>query len=253
MQFSKEVGMDSAPGIGRLEVRSRQVTSRDGWSVAEFTVYCPFRQRSVELDQCEECFAHEITTENADGTPKEIACRRIGPALDLPAVAETIARATLERTPVSRVMARHVVCVHADLPLCELTGIVLRHDVSSVPVVDEESRPIGMLTKTDLIRHGFEIGADDREEVAVAIPRRAGLLPATVCVAEVMTPSVTSLGERASLIEAAQLLAEQGVHCIAVTARDGRVVGIVSSLDVLRWLSRELPSGEGVAGAVELE
>jgi CBS-domain-containing membrane protein len=45
--------------------------------------------------------------------------------------------------------------------------------------------------------------------------------------------------------------AEERVHRVVVVERDGRIVGIVSSLDVLKWFSRELPSGEGVAGAVE--
>jgi len=41
----------------------------------------------------------------------------------------------------------------------------------------------------------------------------------------------------------------EAASTLFVTAGDGRIVGIVSSLDVLRWLSRELPTGEGVAGA----
>ncbi len=224
--------MDGAPGVGSLEVRSRRIESGGGSSVTELTVYCPFRQRSLELEQCEECFAHERTAEDAEGNPKEVACRRIGSAIDLPDVAETAARAVLERTPVSLVMARHVVCVEPDLPVRELAGILLRHRISGVSVVDAEFRPIGVVTRSDLIQRGPDVGGS---------------------VADVMTRPVTALGERASLIEAAHLMAGQGVHRLPVTGLDGRIIGIVSSLDVLRWLSRELPSGEGVAGAAEIE
>jgi CBS domain-containing protein len=238
---------EKATGSGRLLVRSRQITSEGGSAVTEFTVYCPFRQRSLDLEQCEACFAYDGTVVDMAGTPNELACARIAPAVSLPDVAETAARDTLEHTPVSRVMARQVVCVHPELPLGELAGILLGHKISGLPVVDEAFRPLGMVTKTDLIRHGFEIG--EGEEFTVR--HGPGFAGRTCCVAEIMSPSVVSIGERGSLIEAAQLMISRGVHRVVVTSRDGRIVGIVSSIDVLRWISRELPSGEGVAGAVE--
>lgn len=241
--------METATGSATLGVRSRQITSRGGWSVTEFTVYCPFRRRSVDLDECEECHAHEATNDLA-GAPAGITCHRIARPLDVPEVADAVVRAALERTPLSQVMSGHVVCVHSDLPLRELPPILLRHRISGLPVVDNEFRPIGVVTKTDLIRYEAESGGVDAE---ADLPFGALIAPESATVAEVMTPSVSALGERASVVEASQLMATRGVHRVLVTAGDGRIVGMVSSLDVLRWLSRELPTGEGVAGAAELD
>ncbi len=60
---------------------------------------------------------------------------------------------------------------------------------------------------------------------------------------------VFSLPEHASLAQAAALMALEGVHRIPVVAADGKVVGIVSSLDLMRWMARRggyvLPSHEG--------
>ena len=47
-----------------------------------------------------------------------------------------------------------------------------------------------------------------------------------------------SLPETATLSRAAAVMAYEGVHQIPVVASDGKVVGIISSLDVMRWLAQ---------------
>jgi CBS domain-containing protein len=102
-----------------------------------------------------------------------------------------------------------------------------------------------MVTKTDLLRHGFELVTAGTKVVANPHP---GRLAWTCSTASAMSHPVASLGERDSLLDAARLMATREVHRLVVTSRDGRIVGIVSASDVLRWMSRELPRGEGVAG-----
>jgi len=237
--------MDGAPEVVRLEIRSRQAISEGGRQRTELTVYCPFRQRSVDLEQCEECSAFIGT----DGSPQEtwnrVACHRREAAAEVPEAPEFLARAALQRTPLSRLMSRHAICVRPDLPLRELPGIFAAHRIGGVPVVDEQFRPMGMLTRTDLLRQGFELAMDRGEEVLV--PRPARFAGTDGCAADSMSQPAVALGERDSVLDAARLMSTQRVHRAVVTSRDGRVVGIVSSCDVLRWLSRETPKDEGVA------
>jgi CBS domain-containing protein len=54
---------------------------------------------------------------------------------------------------------------------------------------------------------------------------------------DVMMPLVFSLAETATVGQAAALMAAEGIHRVVVTARDGSLLGIVSSLDVMRWLA----------------
>ncbi|HYV65559.1 MAG TPA: CBS domain-containing protein [Myxococcales bacterium] len=226
--------------VGRLQVRSRQVVLAGGASVAELTVYCPFRQRSLRLEECEECAAYDGTAEGTGGEPIAIACTRLSPAAQVPQVAETVAQGALERTPVSRIMARHVICVQGDMTLRDLAAILVRRRISGMPVVDDEFRPLGIVSKSDLIRYSVEEGRGDAAETD-------DIGDAGGCVARVMTPAVATLGERASVLEAAAIMAEQRIHRLPIVGRDGRIVGVVSSLDVLAWISRDLPQGEGVA------
>ena len=52
-----------------------------------------------------------------------------------------------------------------------------------------------------------------------------------------MTPVAFTLEETAPLAYAAALMATEGVHRLPVVALDGKVVGILSSMDVLRWMA----------------
>lgn len=54
-----------------------------------------------------------------------------------------------------------------------------------------------------------------------------------------MTPIAFTLHENGTLSQAAALMAYEGIHRLHVTDQDGRVVGVLSSLDVLEWFARE--------------
>ena len=109
--------------------------------------------------------------------------------------------------------------------------------------------PIGVVSKTDLVREFTQ--RDGNEELEPVRCRIEGveaelgpgfhLQPlATATVGDVMMPVPFSLEETETVAVAAALMAAEGVHRIPVVARpNGAVVGIVSSLDVLRWLASQ--------------
>ncbi len=124
----------------------------------------------------------------------------------------------LNEMPIAAVMTHDVVCVGPDLSIAALTTLLVERGISGVPVVDENAVPIGMVSKTDLLRLPPEV-------------------PAVATVADYMTPIAFTLREDAPLAQAAALMAWEGVHRIPVCSADGDVVGILSTLDVVRWLA----------------
>jgi CBS domain-containing protein len=121
-------------------------------------------------------------------------------------------------TPLSLVMARKVVCVRADLDACEARSRMLARGVSGLPVVDDWGRAVGVVSKGDLLEH---------EVTSARCGRR---------VADVMMPLCFSLPEDATIGQAAALMAYEGIHRVVVVDRGGYVIGLVSALDVARWL-----------------
>ncbi len=62
-----------------------------------------------------------------------------------------------EEVTVSEVMTRDVVTVHPDTDMYEAIGIMYEHKFGALPVVDDEGKVVGILTRTDLIALLFEM------------------------------------------------------------------------------------------------
>jgi CBS domain-containing protein len=144
---------------------------------------------------------------------------------ELLAVDGTVGSWGPDRTPLSAVMTGDVFCVFEDLDVDQLITLFLERNIGGVPVLDGRGRPIGIVSRGDLFRRGYQMtgvtGADGSARVA-----------------DVMTPVVLTLPECATLSQAAALMAFESIHRIPVLSDGGRVVGIVSSLDIARWLAQ---------------
>jgi CBS domain-containing protein len=146
-----------------------------------------------------------------------------------------------ERTPVSAIMSK-AVCVDANLSLEQLKALMLKRGFSGVPVVDGAGRAIGVVSKTDLVRDQFEtldadLEADELTEAPKLGPGSHAALIARGTVAEVMTPLPLTVPEHLSISQAAAIMASREIHRLPVVSSAGTVVGIVSSLDIVRWLA----------------
>ncbi|KGQ20868.1 CBS domain-containing protein [Thermus filiformis] len=55
-------------------------------------------------------------------------------------------------TRVSEIMTHPVHAVRPEAPLREVLDLMLTYDINHVPVVDEEGRPVGIISRFDLLR-----------------------------------------------------------------------------------------------------
>jgi CBS domain-containing protein len=58
--------------------------------------------------------------------------------------------------PVSEHMTRHVVCASPQQEVQEVLALMARHRVKRLPVCDDDRRPVGMITRSDLVRLFFD-------------------------------------------------------------------------------------------------
>ena len=143
------------------------------------------------------------------------------------------------------VMTREVVTVSPSTSLKALGRILEEHDITGAPVVDDEGRIVGIVSQTDILlsQVAAQIGNEDYDDIFdlfSASPEVGGSqdrhLRAPRWVEDIMTKRVIVASEDMSLLELASLLAEKGIHRVPV-AREGKLVGIVSALDLLRALA----------------
>jgi CBS domain-containing protein len=113
------------------------------------------------------------------------------------------------------VMTPVVTCVTPDLGLDELRELLLAEGISGVPVIDEEGRPIGVVSKTDLV----------------------GLGPGAAIVADVMMPVAFTLRDTDTLQRAALLMATENIHRLPLVDEHRKVSGIITTFDLARWVA----------------
>lgn len=145
---------------------------------------------------------------------------------------------------VAEIMTRTTYCVRPDVGVDTLAGVLLERRMSGVPVVDDTGRPIGVVSKTDLVRHMHERGEsvvmtakdDDQVRSRLGTGYHAVALDQTT-VADIMTPVVFALAEDVPIAYAAALMAGENIHRVPIVAADGTVSGVLSALDIVRWVA----------------
>ena len=225
------VGREGALAVP-LEIRSRQTVGPEGALRIELTVQCPLRSNAVPLDECircEHCVALRIERE---GESARLLCRA-------PAQSDTASSDSQENgnpydyTPLLDIMTKDVVCLSAEIDVATVARLLLERNISGAPVVDADGRPVGVVSKTDVLRACCDAFSADRSADL------AGREFARLRVADIMTPMAFALPQGESVARAAAVMAFERVHRIPVVASDGKVVGLVSAIDVLRWLAKD--------------
>ena len=120
---------------------------------------------------------------------------------------------------VGDVMTRELLTVREDQPLTIADRLLRARGVSGVPVVERDGRLVGVLSRTDLIG----LAGDDPDSGWHGRGVRSA-----------MTSPAITISPDASLQEAAARMEEHRVHRLVVVQDDGRPVGILSTMDLVR-------------------
>jgi CBS domain-containing protein len=142
-------------------------------------------------------------------------------------------------------MSLDVKSVRPDTPLLTAVRKMADHHISGLVVVDDDNRPVGMLTEGDLLRwHGefTERQAWWLDHLADGLELAPSFLGAVRSqqrkVAKLMSSGVVSVTPETGAGEIARLFYER-IKRVPVV-RDGKLVGLVSRGDLLQALAREL-------------
>ncbi|KPJ81821.1 MAG: hypothetical protein AMS19_07750 [Gemmatimonas sp. SG8_23] len=125
---------------------------------------------------------------------------------------------------VGRICTRVTHTAAGDESVRQAARRMAEHHVGTVVVVDEASRPIGMLTDRD---------------IAVRLVAPA-LDPNVTTVAEIMSKPIHSVGEETAIESALRGMAGASVRRAVVTDEKGKLVGILSLDDLLELLTEEV-------------
>jgi CBS domain-containing protein len=134
------------------------------------------------------------------------------------------ASSALSATPVREYASKTLVSVRPEALLAEVQDLMLEHDISAVPVIDERGEMRGLLSTTDIVREAGA-GASD--------PARTRITPPPRHARDLMRRDVISVDENAPIAEAASKMTAYRIHRVVVL-RDGAPVAVLSTRDAVR-------------------
>jgi CBS domain-containing protein len=147
------------------------------------------------------------------------------------------------------VMNPSVITVRDDLTVQEVAALLMEKEITGAPVTNSRGKLVGVVSVTDIAESAAE-GADfspggnasgfrqhdlegraSRGELRDLHVENAGLP-----VRDIMTPTVFTVPENTPVSRLAKTMISGRIHRLLVTRR-GRIVGIVTALDLLKLLA----------------
>jgi len=154
-----------------------------------------------------------------------------------------------KNTRVREIMTPSPQTVQRSTLLNEVADILLSSTFTGVPVVDEENRPVGVIAQGDLIykanmpmKLGLLSGSEGstKDDVMSALKTKNA--------SEIMSKPVIVIEENQSATVAVALMLEKNVKRLPVVDATGKLVGVLSRLDVFHTILRECPDWKNFQG-----
>jgi len=150
-------------------------------------------------------------------------------------------------TLVRDIMSTNLIAVRPDASVSDAADVLADKGVASLLVIDDEGKLAGVLRDDDLIASEARVHVPtfinflglgmpfpgEMKHLEQELKKIAG-----ASVREVMEDSPPTISPDATLEDVATLMHERNVNSVPVVDADGRVVGIVTRADIVRFIAR---------------
>jgi CBS domain-containing protein len=155
---------------------------------------------------------------------------------------------TLEADTAADAMSPNPISLRADATVREALALLTEHDYSGAPVIDEAGRPVGVLSRSDLLVHDREksdyLETNPREDVGPTRTSAGERLKSgfhvervdPALVRDLMTPTVFSVTPDTPIRQVVAEMLDLKVHRLFVVDVTGALIGVISPCDILRHL-----------------
>lgn len=126
-------------------------------------------------------------------------------------------------------MSSNVVSMRAEATIAEAIALLADKGFSAAPVIDAAGKPVGVVSRTDILLHERE------QQPTTAHAERT----AATRVEDIMTPAVFSIHDDVPAARVIEELVALNVHRLFVVDATGLLVGVITAKDVLRKLQAE--------------
>ncbi len=134
---------------------------------------------------------------------------------------------------ITSIMSTDLQTASASDPVAHLDEIFKEHRIHHVPVIDEESELVGVVSKSDFLYllKGF---TDNKVDTFI----RAAKLR-SFKVGEIMEDEVESIPSTSTVRDAVAKLAENRYRCLPIVDANKKLIGIVTPNDILKYIDEQ--------------
>lgn len=135
------------------------------------------------------------------------------------------------------------ISIRAEASISEAVTLFTDKRITAAPVIDEAGRPIGVVSRSDLFIHQTE-HEKNRPGMpayffAPTFESRADAVSAMATVADLMTPAVFAVSPDTPVMRVINDMVGLHVHRLFVVDENGILVGVISTMDVLKHLGSD--------------
>lgn len=140
------------------------------------------------------------------------------------------------------IMSRPVVTIPASARAATAWGLLKRHDVKALPVVDEAERVIGIVTRADLADKRMSGSAPALSNVTQLWFKRSKI--SAPVVRALMNDEVRTVDATTPIVDLVPIFANYGHHHIPVLNADRKLAGMITQADLISGLYRQAYAGQ---------
>ena len=127
---------------------------------------------------------------------------------------------------ITDIMKTDVITVKKDTPIYEAMERLVEHNITGLPVVDDNMALVGIVTEKDMLRLIVDLDV---------LKWESDLDESSTCVEKYMTKEVVNFAPEDSLLEICDCLLKKKFRRIPIVS-DGKLVGILSRKDIIAYM-----------------
>ena len=150
-----------------------------------------------------------------------------------------VAQQDVYTRPISEIMNRDVVTINAAGTVHEALILMEENRVSTLPVVDNKDHCVGILSTSDLVAMTRDVDEDVYELDHADVASQRFLIEKLIhsmgseSIQSFMSETVATVDSNATVIDATRRMLKDQIHHLPIVDPQGRLVGIVSTMDIL--------------------
>ncbi len=130
---------------------------------------------------------------------------------------------------IKNIMKKNPVCVTEDMSLTDVKAIMTKESVSTVPVLDDSSNMVGIISKDDLMK------ADPSSATTLDV-YEIGYLLSKIKAKKIMEKNVVSVQETEVVEEVARIMADKDLSALPVMSNN-TIVGMINKVDIFHSMT----------------